>query len=118
MAAADQIAIQIPEPRVREGSSFTATAYFRTRSTGAAATTPTTVKRRIDCLTTGVVVQDWTTVTPAANASLAVTGAQNAIQNYCNERERKQITIMLDEGLVTQCRETATWIVENIYGSP
>jgi hypothetical protein len=118
MATADQIAIQLPKPNFGEGSSFTLTAYFRNRATAAAATTPTTVDVRLDCLTTGITLRDWTTVTPAANVSIAVTGAENAIQNAGNKREQKQVTIMLDEGLDTQLREIAIWTVENLYGSP
>lgn len=118
MAVADQIALQVPRPKVGEGSSFTITAYFRNRAAAAAATTPTTVKYRVDCLTSGTQVADWTTVTAAANVSISITGTHNAIQNDCNSVERKQITVMTDEGLSTQCREVASWEVENLYGSP
>jgi hypothetical protein len=118
MASADQIAIQIPEPRVKEGSAFTVTAYFRNRAASAAATTPTSVQWRLDCLETGIQIADWTSVTAAANVSLSITGTHNAIQSEANKSERKQLTIMLDEGLSTQYRETAVWTVENLYGSP
>jgi hypothetical protein len=118
MATADMIAIQVPEPTVNEGSACTVTAYFRNRASAAAATTPTTVQYRLDCLTTGREILSWTTVTPAVNVSLGITGAQNAILNDCNSLERKQLTVMLDEGLSTQYRETAVWTVENLYGSP
>ena len=115
--AVDQIAISIPDPRWKEGSAFTATIYLRNRAT-AAATTPTTLKYRIDCLTTGTELADWTTISAASSASISITATHNAIQNDGNATERKQLTIMTDEGLSTQYREIATWLVENLFGSP
>jgi hypothetical protein len=117
MAVADVIAIQIPKPSVKEGSAFTVTAYFRNRAAGAAATTPTTVKWRLDCLTTGEEIVDWTTVSAASNVSISITGTHNAIQGG-HDVETKQLTILLDDGLSTQYREATTWTVENLYGSP
>lgn len=115
---ADQIAIRIPRGDWKEGSAFTASVNFRTRST-AAESTPTTVKYRIDCLTSGREIADWTSVTPAAaSASIPITGAHNAIQDDSNDVETKQLTVMADEGLATQYREAVRWRVENLYGSP
>src|SRR5690242_9231690 len=99
--ACDQIALQIPETRVKEGSSFSVTANFRTRSTGTA-TTPTTIHYRLDCLTTCTEIADWTSVTPASSATIAVTGEDNEIQNNGNGYERKQLTVVADQGLDTQ----------------
>lgn len=118
MAAADQIAIQIPKTRIKEGSSFTATAYLRTRSASAAASVPTTVKWRLDCKTTGREIVALTSLTAAANVSIAISGVHNAIQSDANDFETKQLTVIVDDGLSTQVRETKTWTVENLYGSP
>ena len=117
MAQADQIAFVMPKTRWHEGSAFNVVAYFRLRSTAAAAT-PTSIKYRLDCLTTGMEILDWTTVSAASSATIAVTGAQNVIQNDGNDYEVKQLTVMLDEGLATQHRGRATWRVENLYNSP
>lgn len=114
---ADQIEILLPETRYMEGSAFTATAYLRTRAT-AAASIPTSLQYRIDCLSTGTELADWTTVAAASSASIAITGTHNAIQNDNNDYEIKQLTIMTDEGLATQCRARKTWRIENLYGSP
>lgn len=113
--AGDAVFIQLPKLRVKEDSAFTATVNFRTRSTGAAAT-PTNVKYRLDCLTTGLQLADWTTVSAASSVSISITATHNAIQNDSNELERKQLTVALDHGLSTQHTETAEWIVENVYG--
>ena len=117
MAQVDQIEFQLAKSRVKEGSAFPLPVYLRLRSTAAAAT-PTTIHYRIDCLTTGREVADWTSVAAASNATIAVTGTHNAILNDCNSRETKQLTVMVDDGLATQYREAVTWTVENLYGSP
>ena len=114
---ADQIALSIPETRFKEGSAFTATANFRTRSTGAAST-PTTIHYRLDCLTTCTELADWTSVSAASSASISVTGTHNAIQNTGNDYERKQLTVVADRGLATQQTESVEWRVDNLYGSP
>lgn len=109
----DQVAISIPRLRVNEGQAFTATAYFRTRST-AAAGTPTSVKYRVDCLTTQTELADWTSVTPSTSASIAITATHNAIQSDSNVTERKQLTVASDYGLATQAIESVTWEVLNL----
>lgn len=109
----DQVAISIPRPSVKEGSAFTATAYFRDRATQAASA-PTNIRYRIDCLTTGTVLADWTSTSAASSVSISVTGTHNAIQSQCNAKEIKQLTISADHGLSTQVRECAQWEVHNV----
>jgi hypothetical protein len=108
-----QVEIQLPKTRVKEGDGFTATAYFRTRSTKAAST-PTTIRYRIDCLKTGQKVTDWTSVSAASNISIAIPNAQ--IISDVNTVERKQIIVQADAGLSTQSTGRAIYQVENIYG--
>jgi len=114
---ADQIEVIIPRPLISEGSGFTATASFRTRATKAAST-PTTVKYRLDCLSTGRTLADWTTATPASSVSIPITGTHNAIQSDANDQEVKQLTVMADESLSTQVRQSVRWTVDNLFGSP
>jgi len=76
--AGDQVEIQLPKTVYNENSSFTATAYFRTRSTAAAAT-PTTVEYRIDNISTRTQIKDWTTVSPSTSASITVAATDNKI---------------------------------------
>jgi len=114
---ADQIAIRIPRTTWQEGSGFTATANFRARSTGAAST-PTTVHYRVDCLTTLRQLADDTSVSTDDEVSIAITGTHNAIQNDCNDYEIKQLTVIADRGLSTQHVERVTWRVDNVFGSP
>jgi len=116
MAAVDQIAIQIPKSVWKESSAFTATAYFRLRST-AAAVTPTTVHYRVDDLTTGKELQDWTSVSTASNVSIAITSTFNDIQDDTSHRETKQLTIKADDGLATEHLETIQWQITNLLGT-
>jgi hypothetical protein len=109
----DTVAIQIPRPRIKEGSAFTATAYFRAVG---AASTPTNVSYRLDNLTTGERIADWTSVSAAANVSIAITGTQNAIRSQCNRIERMQLTVAADHDLSTEVRDAAVYEVENLQG--
>jgi hypothetical protein len=114
---ADQIELRIAETIYQEGTGFTVTADFRTRAT-AAASTPTSVKYRVDCLTTGKELASLATVAASSSVNISITPAHNAIQNDGNEYEVKQLTVVADEGLTTQQRETVRWRVRNLYGSP
>ena len=112
----DQVEIQIPITIVPEETTFTATVYHRTRSTQAAST-PTTIHYRVDCLTTKRQITDWTSVSsPAASNTIVITSAENQILDDSNAREKKQITIKLDSGLTTQQIKPKQWTVENIQG--
>ena len=105
--------IRLPEPRVHERSSFTATAYFRD---GTAADTPTTVHYRIDDITTGTAVVDWTSVTPGTSVSISVTSDENRIIGQANYRERRQLVVSADKGTSTETRDVVQYFVENTRG--
>lgn len=109
----DIVAIQLPRPRVREGSAFVATAYFREAG---AAVTPTNVHYRIDNLTTGETVQDWASVSADSDVTINVTSTHNAIRAQCNRIEKLQLTVDADHGLATQVRESVAYEVENVRG--
>ena len=121
--AGDQIEIQLPKTQYAERTSFTATAYFRTRATGAAAT-PTTVHYRIDNLTTKEQITDWTSVTPGITSSITVKAGENLIS--VNSRtvygaspkwQTLQLTVALDKDLDTQVTQAKTWRVNNLFGT-
>ena len=107
------IYIKIPYFKQREGSSFSATAYGRNASTDAAEA-PTTAKYRVDCITTGKVLTDWTTLTPASSMAISITATENAIQDQANRFEKKQLTVAANPDTATQYRAVVTWKVENI----
>ena len=107
----DRVEIQIPRPVVNEGHTFTATAYFRT---GTAASTPTTIHYRVDCLTTRSVVTEWTSVgSPSTSNGIALS---SAIIDGSNDYETKQIVVKADDGLSTQVIGAALWKVRNLQG--
>lgn len=113
---ADQVEIQFPMSVVPEQTTFTTTIYNRVRSTKSGAI-PTTIHYRVDCITTGQQITDWTSVsTPAASNSIVITSTENKILGPCNIQETKQIMIKLDSGLATQVIKPKQWIVENLLG--
>lgn len=110
-----QVEISLPKTRWLEETSFTATAYFRTRSTKAAAT-PTTVHYRVDDLNTGKILTDWTTLTTGTSVSVPITSVHNEIQNDSSAFETRRLTVQADQGLSTQANGSTTWKVQNIIG--
>lgn len=119
---ADQVEIQIPKKRVNERQAFTATAYFRTRSTKSAST-PTTVEYRVDNLSTRTTAQDWTSLTPGGSVTVPIIPAHNAIQQASHtwglgttREERVQLVVVADRGLDTQAVGTQDWKVNNVFG--
>lgn len=120
--AGDQVEIQLPKTKYPERTSFTATAYFRTRSSGAAAT-PTTVHYRIDNLSRQQQVKDWTSVSPSTSASITVASSENTINsgngsNYVGypPHETLQLTVAIDKDLSTMALGHRTWRCENLFG--
>ena len=103
--------ISIPVISVMEGGSFNATAYFRLAG---AASASTTAKYRVDCLTTGKELTDWTTLTPAVSISIPITSTHNAIQWASNRFEKKQLIVASDPDATDQTRDRVVWKVENI----
>lgn len=119
--AGDQVEIQIPKTVVDENSAFTATAYFRTRATAAAAT-PTTVDYRIDNVSTRQNRTGWTSVTPGTTATIPIKSSDNKIMQQTSYRfggsiwEEVQLIVAIDRGLDTEHVGHRTWRVENLYG--
>lgn len=105
--------VTTPAKTFKEGSGFTATAYFRVGDVG---TAPTTAKYRVDCLTTGKNLTGWTSLTVGESISISVTPTENAIQDASNRVEKKQLTVAADPDTSSQTRDSVTWMVENIRG--
>lgn len=114
---ADQIEFQMPRRVLAEGTGFTLPVKFRDRAQ-ATGSTPTTIHYRVDCLTTGQTLLDWTSVSPSSGVNLTMLPGFSAIRDDLNDFERKQVTVKADDGLSTQCVKAASWEVENLFGSP
>jgi hypothetical protein len=113
---ADQIEIHLVDTIVPEETTFTATCYFRTRSTQTASI-PTTIHYRVDCLSTKTRITDWTLVSsPAASRTIVITSTENQILDDSHLMEVKQLTVKADDGLSTQVIKPVQWKVRNLQG--
>jgi len=110
-----EVFISVPQLKFSEGSSMIATAFFRE---GEASEVPTTAQYRLDCLTTGTELKDWTILTPAASIAIAITATENALQSQSNRLEKKQITVSRNPDTDTQVRKTKTWKILNNKAIP
>lgn len=110
---ADQIAFQQRKDHIRESSRHVVTAYFRDRAT-AAASTPTNVRYRLENLTTGEMIVDWTAASAASSVDITITPTQNALRDQCHREETMELSVAADYGLSTQYIESTTYTIENV----
>lgn len=82
--------------RKSEGSIVTLT--VRLFDADGDASTPTTLRYRIDDVRTGCEVVGWTSLTPAEEVEVTWLAV---ILNRCNKAERKRLTMQADAGLPT-----------------
>lgn len=111
----DQIAFSQRKDHIREGSQHVVTVKFRQRS-DATAQTPTNIRYRIDDLTCGDTVLDWTAVSADDEVSITVTPTQNALRSQSSEYEVRALTVAADYGLSTQFVDSVTYRLENLLG--
>ena len=111
----DQIVFFQRKDHVRESSQHVLNVTFLDRAT-AANVTPTNVRYRIDNLTTGETVLDWTSVSTDDEITLTITPTQNALRDQCRAREMREVVVAADYGLSTQYLESVTYTVENLQG--
>jgi hypothetical protein len=107
--------------RVKEGSACSIVAsFFDDASDVWSASTPTNARYRIDRINgdpnCSQEVLAWTSLVPATSNTLAITGAQNALQSQCQYDEPRQITVEADAGLATQYQETFKYFIVNLAG--
>jgi hypothetical protein len=104
----------LPLGTIQEGSRFTlSVSFWDDAAEPWTAFTPTTISYRVDCLTTGCVLREWTTLTPAASTSISLTSADNTVNDSYNQREGRQVTVKVNSGLSTQSQDTFTYYVAN-----
>lgn len=104
----------LPVVRINEGEAFRVT--LRPLSADLAATTPTTMRYRIDDLVQGNAVLDWTSLTPATSVNVVITGTQNAIRNaLCTERRQIVFEATDSDGSL---RRTFEYDLVNLQGIP
>lgn len=115
------ITSKLVNARVNESSAFTLVASFFDDSVDNwTASTPTSTKYRIDRINgrpdCWQEVLGWTSLTPATSNSIAITAAQNAVQDQCRYEEKRQVTIKANDGLSTQYEQTFRYSVVNLAG--
>ena len=99
-------------PRINEGEAFRLT--VRPLSADLAATTPTTMRYRIDDLDQGTAVLDWTSLTPATSVNIIITSAQNAMRNgLCVERRQVVVEAVDSDGPM---RRTFDYEIADLQG--
>lgn len=98
------------EKTISEGDSYPLSVSFV--DTDGVAGAPATVSYRVDCLTTGQEVVDWTSVAPAASVNITVSTVQNKIINDANRRELKRVLIKsVDSGGNTLSDAYRYWVM-------
>lgn len=102
------------EPEINEGDSLPVTVSFADVDWVSGA--PSTVTYRIECLTTGRTILDWTSVTPASSVTITASSANNAILNDDNEREIKQLMVKAIDSGGNQRIDTYKYVVRNLQG--
>lgn len=110
VSGADQVAIQMPKTKFREGDNFTAVAHFRRNK---APSRPITVHYRVDCLTTKKQITGWTAVTTGITADIPIV---TTIRGDWNRTERKRLTVSADKDTDNEAIGTTHWIVVNLAG--
>jgi hypothetical protein len=79
-------------PTLNEGSRcFIKAKFFDRRETPQI---PTSLSYKVQCETTGTVLQDWTAVTPDTVVEVQIDATLNKIVNRRNTIERKVVTFM------------------------
>jgi hypothetical protein len=111
----DQIVFFQRKDHIREGSQHVITAKFKDRST-AALVVPTNIRYRIDDLTSGVTILDWTSVSADDEITLTITATQNALQDQCKREEVREVVLAADYGLSTAYLDSIRFTVENLHG--
>lgn len=103
--------------QANEKSAFNVVTKFWNDATETwTASTPTTVKYRIDDPEQDCQIVDWTTATPGTSVTIPITTTANTIQNNCRQFEKRQLTVKADDALSSQYQETYCWTVKNLAG--
>ena len=74
---------------------------------------PSTVRWRIDCMTTGQTLQSWVSLTPGSVSNIDIPGSSNRIISAANSSEVRQITVQANAGLASQRTVVGEYVVQN-----
>lgn len=77
--------------------------------------TPTTAKYRVDDLDSKAELVAWTTLTPSTEMTVTVPGSAHDIKQTSRRRERKVLTVKLDDGLSSEHNEQQIYWIRNLH---
>jgi hypothetical protein len=96
---------------VKEGDGHTITVTWKDGF--GAPFAPSTVRYRVDCMTTGTERIAWTALATTSPLTLGIPGSANNIVSPANASEVKQVTIQANAGLDDQKTLLAEYVVPN-----
>lgn len=86
---------------------------FSTENAAGGQVTPSTLRWRVDCLTTNLEALTWQTANAVPVYDGVVPASANVIKNNANHSETKRLTVEANAGLDTQWTEFADYVVIN-----
>ena len=98
--------------RINERDQLPVTLLLRIKSSGTPAT-PSTLRWRLDCVTTQNVVQDWAAIGASSTVNLTIPASANDIVNDRNSFEVKRITAQANYGTDAQVNGFLEYQVKN-----
>lgn len=90
---------------------------FRTqiRDADGAAVEPTSLRWKLDCVTTQTSLLDWTDLNPGSDVDAIVPANVNGIVNSVNETETKRITVQANYDTTLQLNQVLDYDVVNNF---
>lgn len=102
-------------PRLNENTTFQRDVTFLNSDRDPIA--PTTARYRVDCLTTGTVVRDWTPLpTAESTATITLNQVDNRIVGYAREFEVRQCVVEATDILNQKYVSEFKWEVQDLDG--
>lgn len=100
---------------INEGSALFLTFSFTDENDNAII--PATIKWRVDDKSNSTEILAWAAVaTPAASVNVSVPGLSNEISDETCTYEKREVTVMIDEGLDTQAVAGKEYKIKNLHG--
>lgn len=101
--------------RVNEGSTAYLTITLKDADGDLA--TPVSLRYRIDCLTTGQQVRDWTALSAASQVTVTLTIADNdVLAPTANSEEVRRVTVEASYGDTDKTTAEFDYVVRNLSG--
>ena len=103
------------DTQIRERDQLPVIIALTVRNTGVAAS-PSSLRWRLDCVTTQAVVLDWAGISAASTVTLTIPASANVIRDNQNLLETKRITVQANYGTDQQINASMLYDVINNDG--